>query len=75
MIGRLSSNSNGQGLGFQSSIFQTKPRKTKLNKFANFLSHPSTFYDSDIECLMLKQMLYVTITHVEDMLVMIVLQS
>ena len=51
MIGRLSNNSNGQGLGFQSSIFQTKPKKAKVNKLANFLSHPSTFYDSDIECL------------------------
>ena len=43
MIGRLSNNSNGQGLGFQSSIFQTKPRKAKVNKFVNFLSHPSIF--------------------------------
>ena len=58
LIGKLSKNSNGQGLGFQSSIFQTNPKKAKVNKFVNFLSNPSTFYNSDVECLNAKTNVY-----------------
>ena len=51
LVGSLGNYSIGHGLGFQSNILQTKPKKAKLNKFENFLSHPSSFYSSDIECL------------------------
>ena len=51
LVGKLSKNSNGQGLGFQSSIFKTNPKKVKMNKFVNFLSNSSNSHFSDIECL------------------------
>ena len=51
LVGSLGNYSIGHGLGFQSDIIQTKPKKAKLNKFENFLSHPSSFYSSDIDCL------------------------
>ena len=51
LVGSLGNYSIGHGLGFQSQTLQTKPKKAKLNKFENFLSHPSSFYSSDIECL------------------------
>ena len=63
LVGKLSKNSNGQGLGFESSIFRIKPKKAKMNKFVNFLSNPSTFYDSDVECLNAKSKCLLSLLH------------
>ena len=51
LVGSLGNNSFGQGLGFQRDVIKTKPKKANSNYFKNFLRHPSSYYDSDVECL------------------------
>ena len=51
LVGNLGIYSFGHGVGFQRDVIRTKPKRSNLSYFKNFLRNPTSYYDSDVECL------------------------